>query len=257
LPPSPAPPPATIVAASPLVALPPLAEPVEPLFVADVAPLVPPSPPEDVAVEGAVAAPPAPPVDVLDEVASPPSPLFAFEIGPTPAPDPAPPDVLDPPAPLPLVQLPPRLPEALQLPFASPPAPPADEPVEAEELGSFPPASCAAVASPPLALLREDAFPPSDSASDREAATLSPPRALPESPSFSFSMLPDLPPTDAALELVHAAPHEAAPPLPPLPPSALPPLAFEEDVEAPPVLPVEFVSPLALELDDPPFAFAV
>ena len=95
------------------------------------------------------------------------------------------------------------------------------------------------------------------SASDFEAARLSPPRALPESPSFSFSMLPDLPPSADALELVHAAPHDAAPPAPPPPPLALPPLAFEEDAELPPVLPAEFVSPLALALELPPFAFAV
>ena len=205
----------------------------------------------------AVAAPAAPPVDVFDDVPEPPSPLFSFEAPPTDAPDEAAPDVLDPPAPVEVEQSPPAFPEALQLPFASPPAPLDDEPDEAEELGSFPPASCAADASPPLALPREDAFPPSDSASDLDAARLSPPLAFPESPSFSFSMLPDLPPSAEALELVHAAPHEAAPPLPPLPPLALPPLADEEDDELPPVLPAEFVSPLALAFEFPPFAFAV
>jgi hypothetical protein len=245
------------VAASPLVALPPLAEPVEPELVADVFPLVPPSPPEDVADDGAVTAPPAPPVATLDEVAPPPSPLLLFDAPPTGALEEAPPDVLDPPAPVDVEQSPPRFPEPLQLPLASPPAPPDDEPDVADDVGLFPPAACSASASPPLALLREDAFPPSDSAFDPARAALSPPRALPESPSFSFSMLPDLPPSADALELEQAAPHEAAPPLPPLPPLALPPLADEEDVELPPVLPAEFVSPLALELDDPPFALAV
>jgi len=222
-----------------------------------VLPDVPPSPPVLDADDVEVAGPPAPPVALLDEVAAPPSPLLLFEIGPTPALDEAAPDVLDPPPPVVVSQSPPRLPEALQLPFASPPAPPDEGPEAAEELGSFPPASCSASASPPLALLREDAFPPSDSASDLDAARLSPPLAFPESPSFSFSMLPDLPPSAEALELVQAAPHDAAPPLPPLPPSALPPLADEEDDELPPVFPFELVSPLALELEFPPFAFAV